>query len=399
MLYMVLFVFLRYGKTIKNMANNLITYIKTEVHYLLVKQAEKNKDRVLYISGEQHIVDYLKENLHVSDRTATEAVKQLLADNYIYFNKNNKEILHVLDFMEEDLIYSPRPQYILDTNLLSDKSLHVTLKDWNIWSYCMNFAKHNKAVFMSYSKIAKSIGAANITSNSVKYSLDKLSRIMGYKIVTEPSKKCGKVMDYWFDKNRDGDVKMHGFLLEKRIPTKDELRERIDELLTQDGFKTIAECKKIDLNNPLYKNRQNKLKKRKVRRLKFLSYSGYAKVKQMQAKEKKNRKKINWRTTLRQYVRLAFENVEELKRRMNFLGERIPEMLLAKKKRSKFKFRKTVFDVQEDAREAGWKDYMKENRIRWGDVKWVFGAPPLERELYGFEYDSGLSVNEDGNII
>ena len=76
------------------MANNLITYIKTEVHYLLVKQAEKNKDRVLYISGEQHIVDYLKENLHVSDRTATEAVKQLLADNYIYFNKNNKEILH-----------------------------------------------------------------------------------------------------------------------------------------------------------------------------------------------------------------------------------------------------------------------------------------------------------------
>lgn len=379
------------------MANNLITYIKTEVHYLLVKQAEKNKDRVLYISGEQHIVDYLKENLHVSDRTATEAVKQLLADNYIYFNKNNKEILHVLDFMEEDLIYSPRPQYILDTNLLSDKSLHVTLKDWNIWSYCMNFAKHNKAVFMSYSKIAKSIGAANITSNSVKYSLDKLSRIMGYKIVTEPSKKCGKVMDYWFDKN--GDVKMHGFLLEKRIPTKDELRERIDELLTQDGFKTIAECKKIDLNNPLYKNRQNKLKKRKVRRLKFLSYSGYAKVKQMQAKEKKNRKKINWRMTLRQYVRLAFENVEELKRRMNFLGERIPEMLLAKKKRSKFKFRKTVFDVQEDAREVGWKDYMKENRIRWGDVKWVFGAPPLERELYGFEYDSGLSVNEDGNII
>ena len=67
-----------------------------------------------------------------------------------------------------------------------------------------------------------------------------------------------------------------------------------------------------------YNNRQNKLKKRKVRRLKFLSYSGYAKVKQMQAKEKKNRKKINWRTTLRQYVRLAFENVEELKRRMNF---------------------------------------------------------------------------------
>lgn len=66
---------------------------------------------------------------------------------------------------------------------------------------------------------------------------------MGYKIVTEPSKKCGKVMDYWFDKN--GDVKMHGFLLEKRIPTKDELRERIDELLTQDGFKTIAECKKL----------------------------------------------------------------------------------------------------------------------------------------------------------